>query len=57
MSMTHDDAAYWRNRAAEARGIAERLSSPQARAHMIECARAYDRLARLAEKAMASRGS
>jgi hypothetical protein len=50
-----DDPAYWRKRAADARRVAERLSSAQARVHMIECARAYDRLAVLAEKTAASR--
>ena len=55
--MKNDDAAYWRNRAAEARRVAETLSSPEARAHMIECARAYERLALLAEKASPARES
>ena len=55
MTTSHDDPAHWRKRAAEARRVAEGLSSPQARVHMLECARAYDRLAVLAERAAASR--
>jgi hypothetical protein len=57
MTMTPHDAAYWRNRAGEARRVAETLTSRQARAHMIECARAYERLALLAEKTAAARAS
>ena len=55
--MTDDDAAYWRHRAAEARRVAETLKSPEACAHMIECARAYERLALLAEKPAVARSS
>ena len=55
--MTNDEAAHWRQRAAEARRVAERLESPEARAHMIECAHAYERLAVLAEKTAATRTS
>ena len=39
----------WRERAEEARAVAESLSNPQARQHMLACAESYDRLAVLAE--------
>lgn len=38
----------WRERAEEARAVAESLAKPQAREHMLACAAAYDRLAVLA---------
>lgn len=44
-------AAAWRSKAIEARQIAEFLSWPEAREHMIAAANAYDRLAALLEKA------
>lgn len=45
-----NDPAHWRNRAEEARAMAESLTSPEARRHMLNCAAAYERLAQLAEK-------
>jgi hypothetical protein len=44
----------WRERAAEARRIADILTEAIARDHMLSCARAYDQLAELAEKSAAS---
>jgi hypothetical protein len=38
----------WRERAEEARAVAESLSNPHARQHMLACAESYERLAVLA---------
>ena len=43
------DAEYWRQKAAEARAIAELMSLEEARRRMLEIAEQYDRLAEQAE--------
>jgi hypothetical protein len=48
--MPYSDPTHWRERAAEARRIAQNLTDEIARKHMIASAEAYERLANLAEK-------
>lgn len=45
-----NDPEHWRKRAEEARAMAEYLTSPEARRHMLNCAASYERLAQLSEK-------
>jgi hypothetical protein len=45
-----NDPAYWRERAEEARRIAEQLADAVAKQTMLEIARSYDNLAELTEK-------
>jgi hypothetical protein len=52
-----NDPAYWRERAAEARRIAEQLADAVAKQTMLEIARSYDNLAELTEKHPASERS
>jgi hypothetical protein len=44
-----DDPIHWRQRAEEARKIAEQLDDPVAQKTMLEIANSYDQLAALAE--------
>jgi phage shock protein A len=48
--MTHllKDPAHWRERAEEARRLADELADPKARQTMLDIASSYDRLARRA---------
>jgi sugar (pentulose or hexulose) kinase len=52
-----NDPAYWRERAEEARRIAEQLADAVAKQTMLEIARSYDNLAELTEKRPASERS
>ena len=45
-----NDPTHWLRLASDARRTAENLTDDTARAHMIACAEAYERLAILAEK-------
>ena len=45
---TVNDPAYWRQRAEEARAVADQLSDPLAQKAMLEIARSYEALADLA---------
>ncbi len=45
-----DDAAYWREKAAEARAAAEQMSNPRSRLAMLDIADSYDRFAEQAEQ-------
>jgi hypothetical protein len=49
MSSTLRDAEYWRNRAREARALAEQTSDPEGRRELLKIAETYERLAQLAE--------
>jgi hypothetical protein len=40
---------YWRERAEAARAMANHLTNPVARQHMMNCVAGYERLARMAE--------
>lgn len=44
------DAQYWRDRADEARVIADTMTSVEARGAMLEVADSYDRLVEMAER-------
>jgi hypothetical protein len=44
-----DDPIHWRQRAEEARKVAEQLDDPTAQKTMLEIAASYDQLAALAE--------
>jgi hypothetical protein len=51
MSWTHlDDPQHWRDRAEEARYVAERMSDDKSRELVFEIAAAYERLAKRAEE-------
>ena len=45
-----NDSEHWRDRAEEARGIAENMADPEANRMMLDIASGYDRLAEHAEK-------
>jgi hypothetical protein len=45
-----NDPAHWRQRAQEARGIADQLDDPAAKRAMLEIAQSYEQLAAIAEK-------
>ena len=45
-----NDPAYWRERAEEARRIAEQLADAVAKDMMLDIARSYDNLAKIAEE-------
>ena len=45
-----NDPAYWRERAEEARRIAEQLADAVAKDMMLDVARSYDKLAKIAEE-------
>ena len=47
--MATNDPKHWKDLALDARRVAENLTDPKAREHMIACAEAYERLAKLAE--------
>jgi hypothetical protein len=49
-----DDPRHWRQRAQEARRIADQLADPAARKTMHEIATSYERLAKLAATRQAS---
>jgi hypothetical protein len=49
MPSDHDDAERWRERAAEARAAAGRMSDPLVRRMMLFIAAAYERLAKHAD--------
>jgi hypothetical protein len=51
-----NDPAYWRERAEEARRIAEELADAVAKQTMLEIARSYDNLAKITETGPASAG-
>jgi hypothetical protein len=48
--MAANDSKHWKDLALDARRMAEYLTDPKAREHMIACAEAYERLANLAKK-------
>jgi hypothetical protein len=48
--MVANDSKHWKDLALDARRMAEYLTDPKAREHMIACAEAYERLANLAKK-------
>jgi hypothetical protein len=50
MTSHFNDPAYWRERAAELRAIAEHLEDSTSRAQIMGCARDYDILAERAEQ-------
>lgn len=50
-----DDPVHWRQRAEEARRIAEQLDEATAKKTMLEIAASYDQLAALAEAKLASK--
>jgi hypothetical protein len=50
-----DDPAHWRQRAEEARRIANQMDDPVTKATMLDIARAYEQLASLAEARTASK--
>jgi ribosomal protein S17E len=45
-----DDPEHWRNRAEEARSVAEQLSDPESKRTMLRIAGDYDRLAEHAQR-------
>jgi hypothetical protein len=45
-----NDPAYWRERAEEARRIAEQLADPVSREMMLDIARSYGNLAKITEE-------
>jgi hypothetical protein len=49
MRARFNDPKFWRDRAEEARAVAERMSDEQARFTMVHIAQAYDKLASRAE--------
>jgi len=49
------DPAHWRQRAEEARTIAEQMSDPEAKRMMLEIAEDYEKLAKRAEERTAKR--
>ena len=51
----HDDPEHWRERAEEARYVAEQISDPEAREIMLRIAVDYERLAEHAQR-RATRG-
>jgi hypothetical protein len=48
LSTTLQDADYWRERAKEARRQSEQMSRPDDKRELLDIARAYERLAKLA---------
>ena len=44
-----DDPAYWRQKADEARRMADQLADPESKQTMMEIAAAYEQLAKIAE--------
>jgi hypothetical protein len=56
MAALADDPEFWRAKAKEARETATQLSNEQARRHMLNCAMSYERLAEMAERALAATG-
>lgn len=52
-----NDPKHWRQRAQEARAIAEEIDDPESKRTTLEIAEAYERLAVLAEKKIASKPS
>ena len=52
-----NDPAYWRERAAEARRVAEQLADAFAKQTMLDIARCYDNLATLTQTRPASEAS
>jgi hypothetical protein len=52
-----NDPAYWRERATEARRIAEELADAVAKQTMLEIARSYDNLAKITAERPASERS
>jgi hypothetical protein len=44
-----DDPAHWRQRAEEARRMADQLADPEAKQAMLEIAASYEQLAKIAE--------
>ena len=56
MSQSYD-ADYWRQRAEEARGLAETMKLPAARCEMEQIATAYERLAERAERTAGRKGT
>jgi hypothetical protein len=49
MQPTLHDAEHWRSRASEARAQAEQMFNPEAKRQLLEIARAFEQLAKLAE--------
>jgi hypothetical protein len=54
---TIDDPTHWRQRAEEARRIADQLDDPIAKKTMLDIALSYDQLAALTKAKLASRSS
>ena len=52
-----NDPAYWRQRAEEARRIADQLDDPLAKKTLLEIARSYERLSALTESKLTSKTS
>jgi hypothetical protein len=50
-----NDPAYWRQRAEEARRIADQLDDPLAKRTLLEIARSYERLSALTEARLTSK--
>ncbi len=50
-----DDPEHWRQRAEEARGVAEQLDDPIAKQTMLDIARSYEQMAALAEAKLGSK--
>jgi hypothetical protein len=55
MPLLHNDPEHWRERAAEAGAVAERMSDAEGKKAMIEIAEKYDRLALRALERLAQR--
>jgi hypothetical protein len=53
----NDDPTHWRQQAQEARAMAVELDDPESKKTMLEIAEAYERLAVLAERKLASKPS
>ena len=49
-----DDPGHWRQRAREARSVADQLDDPKLKQTMLDIAQSYEQLAALAEKRSAS---
>jgi hypothetical protein len=55
VALLYNDPEHWRERAAEARALAERMTEPDGKKAMTEIAEKYDRLAARAIQRLAQR--
>ena len=55
MSIPINDPKHWRERAEEARAIADQLTDPDSKRRMLRVAKDYEELARRAEKRLLDR--